>query len=118
MSELSFSGHSIIGALSCSEWEVTSSKRLEDTERNIKQPGGKPKPLGDVFSCSAKSIQDGSVGRGACAMVSRGRNLFVSECCVPCTPTHRTGCYGSPLPSFYMDLAHATVAPPPKAAGL
>lgn len=45
-----------MGALSRTELEATSSKRLEDTERKMKQPEGKPEPLEDAFSSrSSKS---------------------------------------------------------------
>lgn len=39
-----------MGALSRAESEATSNSRLVDTERKMKQPGGKPESLGDAFS--------------------------------------------------------------------
>jgi hypothetical protein len=80
MSELSFSGHSIMGALSWTEWEVASSNRLEDTERKIKQPEGKPKPLVDGFSShSAITIPYYSVGRGKYA-IANPQTQFIRWC--------------------------------------
>ncbi len=89
-SELSFSGHSIIGALSRVEWEATSSNRLEETERKMKQPGGKSEPLEDAFSSrSSISIPYDSVGGGERmlwqASDSLKRNLFVGDCSAPHT---------------------------------
>ncbi len=81
-----------MGALSRTELGATSSNRLEDMERKIKQPGGKPKPLEDAFSSrSSISIPYDSVGRGERmswqASDSLKRNLFVDDCSAPPTPT-------------------------------
>jgi hypothetical protein len=88
ISELSFSGHSIMGALSWTEWEVASSNRLEDTERKIKQPEGKPEPLGDGFSSrSVITIPYDSVGRGKVVLENLRRNLFVGASVYSAPPT-------------------------------
>lgn len=70
-----------MGALSWTEWVVTSNNRLQETERKIKQSEGNPEPFGDGFSSrSAISIPCGSVGRGNYAMANLRRNLFVGAC--------------------------------------